>query len=842
MAHISEKEREQIIEQCRQFGAQYEALFMFIYNLRHKGFNITPSQFITIQKLLLTLLKHDSNLVSFHQLKTYIAPIICSSPKEQASFYSHYDQLYLNQPLNDSVSPKKGKDNIILTNGKNTSLRRLFPFVILFLFIVIIPLFSFAYVTLNYSSIFKTQTFTGIIVDRETNQPLANAEVAFDGKTIFSNEKGEFYLEYQEGIYSYIYKSLFKESETHKIEIKCEGYSPLVYSIQINEQPRKFPILRGTQTTALNQQSFSLLTIFIIILILSTLVFTSLLMLYYHNLQLNQFRSQNQPNFKNLPLIKNKTRLYRNPSFRHILQKLRQQQQVESDDLNIIQTVDKTAIGGGLFSPIYTKRQATPEYLVLIDRLGFRDHKSLLEDKIIDSFKKEGVLFECYYFNSDPRLCHHRTSRQKEELPKYLSLQNLAILYPQHRLLIFSDGAGLIDNFSNRPYRWVSLISKWKIRAMLTPNSALDYNKWILEQECGLPIISAKESDLKAIVEILSSKDTSKSRNYLTRNNYPPTLNKDIDHWWLRYTRPHQLFQADNKKETDKLEVLCFELRNYLGKNGYLLLCVCAVYPEITGDLTFYLAEQLVPKKDLEATLELIVCLPWFRQATMPNWLRERLISDLTTKQENYVRKLIIKILEKCLSNQKRGANLRIASPEGFHKKWKRFQFLHNDLASALENNFLRDYIFMQFISENKTAFKISRKIINFLLSTKDTKFPFLQRIYNNIIILAEPVIETMLKLYYKDNHKQENYSHTVQINKNNSLAKLPLGETARVIRVTGNQPFSKRLMEMGIVPGVLIRSIKTGPFGSPLLIKVRDYYLALRLNEAENIEIERLN
>ncbi len=45
--------------------------------------------------------------------------------------------------------------------------------------------------------------------------------------------------------------------------------------------------------------------------------------------------------------------------------------------------------------------------------------------------------------------------------------------------------------------------------------------------------------------------------------------------------------------------------------------------------------------------------------------------------------------------------------------------------------------------------------------------------------------------------------------------------------------------MEMGVVPGVRIRMIKTAPFGDPIEIRLLGYSLAIRRNEAEAIEVE---
>ena len=75
-------------------------------------------------------------------------------------------------------------------------------------------------------------------------------------------------------------------------------------------------------------------------------------------------------------------------------------------------------------------------------------------------------------------------------------------------------------------------------------------------------------------------------------------------------------------------------------------------------------------------------------------------------------------------------------------------------------------------------------------------------------------------------------------INKD-SLAYLPIGTEAKVSAVNGNNAITRRLMEMGVVPGVAIRVVKTAPFGCPIEIRVRGYNLALRRAEAESISVK---
>ncbi len=70
------------------------------------------------------------------------------------------------------------------------------------------------------------------------------------------------------------------------------------------------------------------------------------------------------------------------------------------------------------------------------------------------------------------------------------------------------------------------------------------------------------------------------------------------------------------------------------------------------------------------------------------------------------------------------------------------------------------------------------------------------------------------------------------------TLANLPVGATAKVVSITGNNAVTKRLMEMGIVPGVSVRVVKAAPFGDPIEIRVRGYNLAMRKSEADTIEV----
>lgn len=70
------------------------------------------------------------------------------------------------------------------------------------------------------------------------------------------------------------------------------------------------------------------------------------------------------------------------------------------------------------------------------------------------------------------------------------------------------------------------------------------------------------------------------------------------------------------------------------------------------------------------------------------------------------------------------------------------------------------------------------------------------------------------------------------------TLNDLLKGESGRVKSVDGDGAVSRRLMEMGVVPGVNVQVLKSAPFGDPIEIRLLGYNLAVRRNEAAAINL----
>lgn len=75
------------------------------------------------------------------------------------------------------------------------------------------------------------------------------------------------------------------------------------------------------------------------------------------------------------------------------------------------------------------------------------------------------------------------------------------------------------------------------------------------------------------------------------------------------------------------------------------------------------------------------------------------------------------------------------------------------------------------------------------------------------------------------------------------TLFDLVTGDRARIVRIRGNGPSSirQRLLDMGVTRGTEIRVERHAPLGDPVEVTIKGYALALRMNEAKEIEVEEL-
>jgi len=71
------------------------------------------------------------------------------------------------------------------------------------------------------------------------------------------------------------------------------------------------------------------------------------------------------------------------------------------------------------------------------------------------------------------------------------------------------------------------------------------------------------------------------------------------------------------------------------------------------------------------------------------------------------------------------------------------------------------------------------------------------------------------------------------------TLKDIPVGGTCKVIKLHGEGPVKRRIMDMGITKGTEIMVRKVAPLGDPMELNVRNYELSVRKADAELVEVE---
>ena len=210
-------------------------------------------------------------------------------------------------------------------------------------------------------------------------------------------------------------------------------------------------------------------------------------------------------------------------------------------------------------------------------------------------------------------------------------------------MLVFTDGAGLIDPRTARPADWVEQFGAWEIRALLTP---LPPASWTAREAdlaaAGFLVEPATPDGLVDLAARIAARDGEGPGGRVTADTMPvpplPGPLRDEPERWLDATMP----------PVDAVEHLVRDLRWYLG--GDLdWLAACAAYPELRWDLTLEMGRVLTEADDRPrvgtSALARLARLPWFRHGALPDWLRLRLLTDLTPDRQDLIRRTINQLL-----------------------------------------------------------------------------------------------------------------------------------------------------------------------------------------------------
>ena len=72
-------------------------------------------------------------------------------------------------------------------------------------------------------------------------------------------------------------------------------------------------------------------------------------------------------------------------------------------------------------------------------------------------------------------------------------------------------------------------------------------------------------------------------------------------------------------------------------------------------------------------------------------------------------------------------------------------------------------------------------------------------------------------------------------------LGSLAVGEEATVRSFRLPRALTRRLLELGLLPGTRVRVVRRAPLGDPIELRLRNYALSIGCEEASRIEVDSL-
>ncbi len=337
---------------------------------------------------------------------------------------------------------------------------------------------------------------------------------------------------------------------------------------------------------------------------------------------------------------------------------LRRLRPAEGRTLDLLASTAATAARAGLFTPVWRPRQAMPEYLVLVDRASHGDQQAHWAAELARDLHAEGVSLSLYEYDRDPRWVAPLRLQRSAVTPATRRSRPLRDLVSRHRgqgLVLIGDGHALIDLHRGGLAAWVqAAFAPWPRRVLMTP---LPMASWGPTEDvlagAGLPVDAPSFLLVPARIDALAA-----AAQWLTAPAVPevaplpgapailPALLVQAPGRWMSREAP----------PAAEVMALVDALRDYLGPTAYTWLVASAAYPQLSADLTAYLAHRLAEQPGLpperpdprlfEARLMAIAQLPWCRQGWMPDWLRRALLLSQPVGSRIFIKSIVQGLFE----------------------------------------------------------------------------------------------------------------------------------------------------------------------------------------------------
>jgi WD40 repeat protein len=327
--------------------------------------------------------------------------------------------------------------------------------------------------------------------------------------------------------------------------------------------------------------------------------------------------------------------------------------------LDMPRTIEATLRNHGIPTLRFSVARVHPSYLVLIDVANERDPRGRLFFQWAERLQREGLNVELLLLRrtgededtDSLRVCDAAAARRGKG--QWIPIRRLREPHFGERLIVIADGEPLVDASGRwRPDALRARFHRWRDRVVFTPVEPRDWSdrEEALERvdrpaDPGFIVLPLDESALAAWTDLVLTGQLS-TITLADPQRFPALLRKG----------DRRRFESEDAPSPEDVERLIEQLQLYLGDRGFYWLAAIAATPVIRWELTLLIGQAALGKlprlsktESLNASLarnyRRLVRLPWLQRQSMPDWLRLRLLVELSQAQQTSLREVVRKLL-----------------------------------------------------------------------------------------------------------------------------------------------------------------------------------------------------
>lgn len=271
--------------------------------------------------------------------------------------------------------------------------------------------------------------------------------------------------------------------------------------------------------------------------------------------------------------------------------------------------------------------------VVLIERQAPQDHLAMLLDQVILDLSSQNIHVHRFFFEQDPRLVW------SEKYTQELLLDELKSKHPDHRLVIVGATEIFFDPVTDAFSDWMKLLDSWEDVVFMTTEYPISWGNREIRLSQRLIVTPATFEALGTLPSLFQGEVPS-LKHWLMHNRYPELPQEYCD----------DLIKALHLYFDTEMEGLAERYRQDHGKSLFTWLCMCAVYPELSWDLTLALGYTLGSNRNEQIVTPTnvfrLASLNWFREGSMPHEVRETLLPHLSKSDLKLTRQTILNMLQ----------------------------------------------------------------------------------------------------------------------------------------------------------------------------------------------------